>query len=56
MSVTQQYPIDEETISQYKELVWRAYDATFNQKNPAAARDCYALDYQCHTPLHPDGP
>jgi predicted ester cyclase len=56
MSITQQHPTDQDTITHYTELVWRVYDTTFNDKNPAAARDYYAADYQCHTPLHPDGP
>lgn len=55
MSVTQEHTADQDTIDKHKELVWRVYDTTFNRKNPAAARDCYAADYRCHTPLHPDG-
>ena len=41
------------TTDTYRELVWRAYDTTFNQRNPAGARDCYAADYRCHMSLHP---
>ena len=41
------------TTDAHRELVWRAYDTTFNQKNPAGARDCYADDYRCHMSLHP---
>jgi predicted SnoaL-like aldol condensation-catalyzing enzyme len=55
MSITQEHATDQDTINKYKELVWRVYDTTFNRKNPAGARDCYAADYRCHTPLHPDG-
>jgi predicted ester cyclase len=47
---------DQATLSQYRDVVWRVYDTTFNQKNPAGARDWYAPEYLCHTPLHPDGP
>ena len=37
-----------------REVVWRAYNTTFNQRNPAGARDCYTDDYRCHMSLHPE--
>ena len=42
------------TEEDYRELVWRAYDTTFNKRNPAGARGCYADDYRCHMSLHPE--
>jgi len=41
------------SVNDHKTVVWRAYDITFNQRNPAGARDCYAPDYRCHSSIHP---
>ena len=42
------------TTDAHRELVWRAYDTTFNKRNPAGARNCYSDDYRCHMSLHPE--
>ena len=39
---------------EHQATVRRAYDTTFNQKDPAAARDCYSVDYVDHMPHHPE--
>lgn len=41
------------SVEDHREVVWRAYDTTFNKKDPAGARGCYAADYVCHMPHHP---
>lgn len=41
------------SIEENRALVWKAYDTTFNRRDPAGARSCYAEAYVGHMPHHP---
>lgn len=40
------------TNDEHRAMVWRAYDTTFNRKDPAGARHCYDAGYVGHMPHH----
>jgi|SRR6478752_1139756 predicted ester cyclase len=40
------------STDEHRAIVWRAYDTTFNKRDPVGAREYYAADYVGHMPHH----